>query len=66
MLDDDQLNKITLALSNSATRIIKDLYYDEEKGLMVVQLQEQGMIIELELKNKELERIKLQQIGRRD
>ncbi|CAD8083032.1 unnamed protein product [Paramecium sonneborni] len=65
-IQNDQLNKITLALTNSLTRVIKDLYYDEDKDLTIIKLQEHGIIIELEMKQNDLKRIKLQQVGRRD
>ncbi|CAD8085487.1 unnamed protein product [Paramecium sonneborni] len=65
-IQNDQLNKITLALTNSLTRVIKDLYYDEDKDLIIIKLQEHGIIIELEMKQNDLIRIKLQQVGRRD
>ncbi|CAD8180488.1 unnamed protein product [Paramecium pentaurelia] len=65
-IQNDQLNKITLALTNSLTRVIKDLYYDEDKDLIIIKLQEHGIVIELEMKQNQLKRIKLQQVGRRD
>lgn len=53
----DQLNKMTLAFASSLTRSLKDIYYDADREMIFIKMQEENCLFELEL-DETLHRIK--------